>query len=86
MCINRVTKYINHKKKREGSSNPTAACWYLGDVETPGEIAHSHRPSLRFARLYAHDRGCRKNMLHINKLSESLFRNKDKEHHTIIHI
>ena len=31
----------------------TAACWYLGDGETPGAIAHSHRPSLCFASPYA---------------------------------
>jgi hypothetical protein len=35
----------------------TAACWYLGDGETPGAIAHSQRPSLCFARPYALERG-----------------------------
>lgn len=39
---------------------PTAACWYLGDGETPGAIAHSQRPSLCFARPYALAIGYRK--------------------------
>ena len=38
----------------------TAACWYLGDGETPGAMAHSHRPSLCLASPYALANGCTK--------------------------
>lgn len=39
------------------TTNLTAACWYLGEGETPGAMAHSHLPSLCFARPYAVARG-----------------------------
>lgn len=48
-------KYPCRKKKKK--NNLTAACWYLGEGETPGAMAHSHRPSLCFARPYALERG-----------------------------
>lgn len=46
---------------------PTAACWYLGEGETPGAIAHSQRPSLCLARPYALANGCKqKNQKKLN--------------------
>ena len=52
-------------KNNKNEKKLTAACWYLGDGETPGAIAHSQRPSLCFARPYALDRGCRFCKTHI---------------------